>query len=268
MTFTLLISSQKGGVGKTTVATNIAAVLRYYGNPTLLIDTDIANPSVTPFLGISSFNYGLKELLDNDSIELKDAIISYQQGRFDILPAAANPEHYYVFNDEKLSKLYNKIKKLDYKFIIIDTAPASFIEALSKYYDEALIVTTPDPASVLGASRLSKVYQKHHMNHRLIINRVEESKFEMKREDIEKVYGDVAYAIIPEDPSVKEAINKMIPAYIYNRGSPFSIAIENIARAYLLKAGSSESLVFEGKAPEKRKQSFIDKLKEAFGKKQ
>lgn len=256
-TYIIRVSSQKGGVGKTTIAVNLAASLKAKDYDVLLVDADVTNPSVGTLLGLETAGVGYRELVMQQA-ELSSGLAVYGPMDLNVIIGTTTTSMF-APKIELLNEFYKNIAKLNFEFIIVDSAPGSFTETDVRRFDEALVITTPDRASALGSQRLAQLYEKFHIRHRLVINRAQYDKFELDKDQIEKIYGDVAYALIPEDPIVKESIAKRIPAVLLNSYSQFSVAIEDLCRAYTLKAGEPRAEQHGGK------DSVGKRLKKVFG---
>jgi flagellar biosynthesis protein FlhG len=233
--YIVLTASSKGGVGKTQIAINVATALKTAGYEVLLIDTDTANPSVGPLLGMRDQVKGYVEIVMG-SAKMEDALVSYQPTGFYYIPAGGDGE-VLVSSPEEIRRFYSEISRGDFDFVIVDTPPGSNLEAAIKIFDEALIVTTPEETAVLGAQKLSKSYNKYHLLHKLVINRVKKDRYELDKDRIEQLYGDIAYELIPEDEIIEESEAKHLPAYLIRRTSLFSLAIDDLCRSYTLRAG-------------------------------
>ncbi len=234
--YIIVTASPKGGVGKTIVSINVTAALRAAGYDVLLIDTDVPNPSVGLLLGSGLEGQGYSEVISGEA-SLKDVLVLYPSGGFYYVTAGSEGAATKASADQ-ISKFYSEIARSDFDFVIVDTPPGSEIEPAIKLINEALIITTPEETAVRGAQRLSQSYLKYHLLHKLVINRVKEGKYQLGEDTIEKLYGDVAYAMVPEEKSVDESEAKHTPAYLLNRTSLFSLAIDDLCRSYLLKAGA------------------------------
>ena len=237
-TYAILTASQKGGVGKSIVSLNIAAALRLAGYDVLLMDTDVANPSIGPLLGMRDVGGGYTEIVKG-KLKFEDAQVVSQPAGFYVLPAGGNGEAQNFTNDD-LNSFFAKALKQNFDFIVIDTPPGAFMDGILKNFNESLIITTPEETSVYGAQRLSQTYNKYHLTHKLVINRVREDKFELDESRIEQLYGDIAYGMLPEDRIVQESEVKHVPAYLLNRKSLFSLSIDYLCRPYMLKMQGSE----------------------------
>lgn len=255
--FFVLVSSQKGGVGKTTVAINLAVSLIYQDYKVLLIDSDIGTASLANYLGIKGSGKGYKEAMSGEA-EVQDVIFAYEPMDLHLIVGNA-ADTAFTYQTEKLNRFYTQLQKMPYDFVIIDTPPGYFNEYLAKYLNEVLILTTPDEASASSSAKLSAYCTRFKVDHRLVINRAGYSKFELDKEGVEKLFGDIAYVIIPEDKSVQEAMAKHKPAYTMDQGSPFSLAINDLARGFALKVGQPVETKQMQKEEEK-KMGFFGRL--------
>ncbi len=243
--FFLRVSSQKGGVGKTTIAVNLATALGLLNYKVLLVDSDVISPAVSFFLGIEEVNIGISEVMDNKAT-LKRVIVRHDVSGIDILPGTQTPRDYP--SDKEMKNLIKKItKEGDYDFVIVDTPPGYAPSAVPELYNEALIVSTPAMASVASSIRLSKIYDKHHLQHNLIINRVRGNKYELSATEIESGYDGRSIVSIPEDPKVEFSESSHIPIMIMAPRSTFSVAMNILVRFYAAKKGASMSRTVEPK---------------------
>jgi MinD-like ATPase involved in chromosome partitioning or flagellar assembly len=224
------VSSQKGGVGKTTVSVNLAAALKLLKNKVLLIDTDTTNPSIGFHLGLERANIGYRDVLYGTA-ELEDAIAIHAATGLHVLPGTVNTKHFSP-SPGNIDKLGMKIKKGNYDFVIFDTAPGFLEEDLSKYYNEALILTTPEMSACTSSLRLAHRYDEIQVKHNLVVNRIRNRRYEISLGEIEEIYGRKIRGAIPEDEVVPISISEHIPAYITSPNSKFSISIKGVARKY------------------------------------
>ncbi|MDE1768624.1 MAG: P-loop NTPase [Candidatus Micrarchaeota archaeon] len=256
--FVILMASQKGGVGKTTLAINLAIALRYLKYDVLLIDSDIATYSISEHLGIKGDVGNYQEALEGN-MEVKDAIFAYQPLNLYLILGNLDKE-IPTSNPDKINKFYGQVTKLGYDFVIIDGQPGPFSEVVAKYVNDVIIVTNPDSTSTRSAAKLGTYCDKFKLTHRLVINRAGQSKFELETENVEKLYGDVFAVVVPEDRIIQESLQRHKPAYIIDKGASFSLAVDDLARIYTLKKGESNA---EGEGPEsdrKRKPGFFQKV--------
>ncbi len=225
--YVVRVSSQKGGVGKTTVAVNLACALSELGYSTLLVDADTANPSVGFQLGLEDVNIGFMEVVSK-KVKPEKAIVKYTPTNLYVLPGAVHKANVFLTNAQARFK-GRLLKKLNYDFIVVDTSPGFFQKEATPGFDEGLILSTPDMSSTTSAIRLAEIYGRAYVKHNLIINRVRNKSFEISVREIEEAYGNKAYGVIPEDDCVPESIALHIPAYIHKGHSKFSNNIRDMA---------------------------------------
>ncbi|MDE1860228.1 MAG: P-loop NTPase [Candidatus Micrarchaeota archaeon] len=238
--YLIFVASQKGGVGKTTIALNLSIALTYQDYSVLLIDSDVATFSVKEHLGIQGSGKGYIDAITGKAT-VADCIFSYQPVGLDLILGDTGDDTSGDVTPDSLNKFYSQVLKLSYDFIIVDGQPGLFNSTIAKYLNDVIIVTTPDNPSAISSAKLSSYCEKLKVSHRLLINRTGYSKFELTREGVERLFGDVAYATMPEDKIIPESLAKHRPAYMLDRGSGFATAIEALSRVYMLRVGEPET---------------------------
>ncbi len=233
--YVILLASQKGGVGKTTIAINLAVSLVYQDYEVLLVDTDAATVSISMHLGLKGDMNGYGEAVSGN-VPVNDVIFAYQPLNLHLILGDSSEDAESPTPDN-LNKFYSQLVKLNYDFIIVDSPPGRFSGSVAKYINDVAIVTTPDGPSATSSAKLAALCERYRIRYRLIVNRVGRSKFELEKEEVEKEFGDVVFAMLPEDKIVDESIAKHSPAYVLDKGSPFSAAIEEYSRSYMIKVG-------------------------------
>ncbi len=263
--FGIIVSSQKGGVGKTTITSNLAVALQQEGYSILIIDADYTNPAIAFHLGLPST--GSKKLMDyKRGTKLKNILQVHQPTGVHVItarhsgrPAALLPSAINV---------YKAVMIGDYDFIIVDTPPGFFPVAVWKYFGRrlpniyAFIVTVPFLPSYASASKLAKLYDSVHIKHGLVVNRIKGKRFEQSVGDIVSTVGDELAAQLPEDDAVEIGVSEHIPAYLLQRRAPFSRGIARLAQRCIQISGRSGA----GKVQEGRRGSWLRELfKRLFG---
>lgn len=233
--YLIMVASQKGGVGKTTVAINLAVALTQKDYKVLLVDADTSTFSINEHLGIKPGGNGFVEAVDGDT-PIGDSIFAYQPIDLRMILGSDTKEVFRPDGDD-LAKFYSQLTKMDFDFIVVDSPPGLFDNSYARYINDVIIVTTPDSPSAISNAKLATYCAKLKLSCRLIINKSGYSKFELDKEDVERLYGDVAYLTLPEDKLVLESLSKHMPAYLIDNGSPFPVAIEQLSRVYTLKLG-------------------------------
>jgi MinD-like ATPase involved in chromosome partitioning or flagellar assembly len=99
---------------------------------------------------------------------------------------------------------------------------------------------TPDMQATTSAIRSSQVFDKYHIRHSLVVNRVRKRAFELSPREIESAYGARIEGTFPEDDVVPMSIAAHIPAYLYRKRAPFSRAILDFSRIYSARTEQRE----------------------------
>ena len=206
----LMISSQKGGVGKTTIAVNLSATLSKQGFKVLLVDADLTNPSVGFHLGIDEVNTGIREVMSGKS-NLRNTVIRHNITGMHVLPGTAYSRPFAPAK-ENIERFMGMLAKESYDFIIVDTAPGTGMQDTFKLYDEAIIISSPEMSACASSITLAAAYDKEKLKHGLILNRVRNRRYEISVREIEEMYGDRVRSSIPEDEIVPISISEHIPA--------------------------------------------------------
>jgi flagellar biosynthesis protein FlhG len=231
----IVVSSQKGGVGKTTVAVNLGIALNARGYKVLLIDGDYANPTVGFHLGLEKVNIGLRSVLNGES-ELRNSVVSHNPTGMHILPNEVVDKPFRA-NTRQVLRFYEELTKSNYDFIVMDTAPGPLPEQLLSVFKrwkelEILILLTPEAAACMSALRLGTLYNKLHVSREFAVNRIKYRGYELSLDDIEDVCGEKLLGAMPEDEHVPISIAEHIPLYLLAPNSNFSKEMRSISRHY------------------------------------
>jgi MinD-like ATPase involved in chromosome partitioning or flagellar assembly len=227
------VVSQKGGVGKTSLAVNLAADIKSKGYRVLLIDGDTSNPTLGMLLGMEGANIGFRELatkattLDNAMSIHGSTGMHVVLGTFHTKP--------FIITKSNINTLKKKLRRARYDFIIIDTSPGFYDEDEMDYWNDVILVTTPDAPATTGIMRLNALIRRTRLASSLVLNKVRKQKYELKPDEIAEATGERIVAVIPYDETVNISVAEKIPAYVKNRSAPFSKAIETLASAYIRK---------------------------------
>ncbi|MCL5429954.1 MAG: MinD/ParA family protein [Candidatus Marsarchaeota archaeon] len=232
-TYRIRVSSQKGGVGKTTIAVNLAVSLSNMGYKCLLIDGDPINPSIEYHLGLPDVNIGYKDLLFGDVSSIQKVIVRHSDTGLHVIPGVQYMKPY-TPTDAQLIKFSQKLHELNgYDYIIVDTPPGFYSPVLAKAYDEAIIVTTPDMPSTTSAIVLDHVYKKTNLPRTsLVVNKVAGKRYELSIGEIEEAFGQKVTGVLPEDDVVPKSISEHVPAVLANKKSSFSTKMARMAKMY------------------------------------
>lgn len=230
------IISVKGGVGKTTVVSNLGATLAtQFKKRVLLVDGNMTAPNLGLHLGILEPESTLHDVIyDNAPLE---RAITRSKYSFDVLTSTLVPKKTQQkrLNPYKLHNKLSQIKK-EYDIILIDSSPNLSEEMLSTMIasDELLVVTSPDYPTLSCTMHAIKVAKERKTPIAgLILNKVRNKGFELSVHDIENTTGVPILSVINDNVKVLEALSKTAPATVYSPKKDFSIAYRMLAAKVL-----------------------------------
>jgi len=258
----IVITSGKGGVGKTTTTANIGTGLALADKRVVLVDADIGLRNLDVVMGLE--NRIVYDLIDvtEGNCRLKQALI--RDKRYDklfLLPAAQTRDKNAV-SPEQMRQLCEELRQ-DFDFVIID-CPAGIEQGFKNAIagaDRALIVTTPEVSAVRDADRIIGLLEAAEMhNPKLIVNRIRPQMVKkgdmMDIDDMIDILAIDLLGVVPEDEHIVVSTNRGEPA-ICNEQSRASQAYRNIVRRILGENVPLMSLEFEV--------GLVDRLKKFFG---
>lgn len=229
MTRLIILTSGKGGVGKTTLASNLAAALTDFGEKVIVMDANLTTPNLALQLGMHLVPHTLHDVLKGKS-KLENAIYPHPYG-FKVIPASLGLKDLKGVDIEKLPEIsLHLLGKADY--VIMDCSAGLGKEAISALSasDEALIVTTPHLSSITDALKIIKIAEECKVKViGVVVNRVKGKKYELSKEEIEDFLGVPIIAQIPEDENVALSTAMKEPVIEYSPNSPASIEVKKLA---------------------------------------
>ncbi|MBC7076369.1 MAG: septum site-determining protein MinD [Syntrophomonadaceae bacterium] len=216
----LVITSGKGGVGKTTTTANLGTALAMMGKKIVLVDSDIGLRNLDVVMGLE--NRIVFDIVDvvNGNCKLKQALIKDKrfEGLF-LLPAAQTKDKTAV-TPHQMKNLVNELRK-DFDFVLVD-CPAGieqgFKNAISGA-DHAIVVATPEVSSVRDADRIIGLLEAAGLNGpQLLVNRLRGKMVKkgdmMNIEDIVDILSIDLLGVVPEDESIVVSTNRGEPVVI------------------------------------------------------
>ncbi|QRF74382.1 ParA-like protein [Candidatus Micrarchaeum sp.] len=245
------ISAQKGGVGKTTVAVNLAIAMKMRGYLTLLVDADTSNPAIGIHLGLDYVNAGFIDHVRGRASTESVVVTHAPSGLAVICGSITNAAFMLTYKEAKTS--YDELKKSRYDLIVIDTEPGYVHDVVTEGINETIIVSNPDMPSYISALRISEYFSSKGILNSMVVNRVAGKRHEISsREIIENFNGKVGF--LPEDDIVPISIAAKTPAVMLNPKSKFSKAIDEIADDLSSRIGMplDNDVVYGYKAGKKR----------------
>jgi septum site-determining protein MinD len=231
----LVITSGKGGVGKTTTVANLGTALAMMDKKVVLLDTDLGLRNLDVVMGLE--NRIVFDIVDvvNGNCKLKQALI--KDKRFDglyLLPAAQTKDKNAV-TPHQIKNLTNELRK-EFDFILVD-CPAGIEQGFKNAIagaDDAIVVATPEVSSVRDADRIIGLLEAAGLtNSRLIINRIRSKMVKrgdmMDIDDINDILSIALVGVVPEDESIVVSTNRGEPA-VLESNSRAGEAYRRIAR--------------------------------------
>lgn len=232
----IVITSGKGGVGKTTTSANIGTALAKAGQKVVLIDTDIGLRNLDLLLGLENrIVYTIVDVVE-ERCKLKQALVKDKKNPNLCLLAAAQTRDKSSVNQEQLKAICEELKE-DNDFILVD-CPAGIEQGFQNAIagaTEAIVVTTPEMSAVRDADRIIGLLEAKEEieTYQLLLNRVRpnliKSNDMMSVDDVVDILSCNLIGIIPEDVGVITSTNKGEPI-VNDDKSLAGQAYQNVAR--------------------------------------
>lgn len=235
MSEVIVVTSGKGGVGKTTTTSNIGAALSSMGKKVVLVDTDIGLRNLDLVMGLENrVVFNLVDVIE-ENCKLQSAVIKDKRfpGLY-LLPAAQTKDKDAV-NEEQMRKLCDQLReKFDY--VILD-CPAGIEQGFKNAVagaDRAIVVTTPEVSAVRDADKIIGMLNAYGVTeYKLLVNRVRVDMLKrgdmLSLEDIIDILGIKLIGVVPDDESIIVCTNKGEPVVLNDKNRPAK-AYKNVAR--------------------------------------
>ena len=238
----IVITSGKGGVGKTTTTANLGMSIARFGYRVALIDADIGLRNLDLLLGLENrITFTAMDIIEG-RCRLDQALVREKRWKNLALLAVSRNFQKYNVTQQHMRQLVSSIKKLGYQFILID-CPAGidvgFINAIAPA-QEAIIVTTPEITAIRDADRVAGLLEANTIvDTKLLLNRVRMDMIQnstmLSIMDVQETLGIPLLGAIPEDTNVIISTNKGEPLVLDKKLSLSGIAFENAARRLIGK---------------------------------
>ncbi|MEW5887354.1 MAG: septum site-determining protein MinD [Pseudomonadota bacterium] len=243
----VVVTSGKGGVGKTTTSASFAAGLALKGFKTVVIDFDVGLRNLDLIMGCERrVVYDFINVIHQEA-NLNQALIKDKQCEGLYVLAASQTRDKDALSQEGVERVLNDLAGMGFDYIVCDSPAGIETGALMAmhYADEALVVTNPEVSSVRDSDRIlgmlssktrraiegREAIKEHLLITRYNPNRVQEGQM-LSLQDIQDILRIPLIGVIPESETVLQASNQGLPA-VHMQGSEVSEAYKDVIERFL-----------------------------------
>jgi septum site-determining protein MinD len=243
----IVVTSGKGGVGKTTTSASFASGLALAGHKTAVIDFDVGLRNLDLIMGCERrVVYDLINVIQGEA-NLNQALIKDKQCDNLFVLAASQTRDKEALSKEGVEKVLHDLAAMGFEYIVCDSPAGIETGALMAMHfaDEALVVTNPEVSSVRDSDRIlgmlaSKTKRaiegKEPVKEHLLITRYNPSRVDqgqmLSLEDIQDILRIKLIGVIPESETVLQASNQGTPA-VHMKGTDVSEAYKDVIDRFL-----------------------------------
>lgn len=231
----IVVTSGKGGVGKSTSTANLGTALAVLGRKVVVVDADVGLRNLDVIMGLESrVVYTSMDVLEG-ICELEQALVKDRRTKDLYLLAASQKNNKSDIQPEQMKKLCLELKET-HDYVLVDS-PAGIEQGFQNAAagaDDALIVTTPEVASVRDADRIIGLLQNMNIDDmHLIINRLAPDMVKtgdmMDPTDVTDILSIDLIGVVPDDKEILVSTNRGMPS-TYNHKSDAGQAYKRIAQ--------------------------------------
>ncbi|ARN18534.1 septum site-determining protein MinD [Piscinibacter gummiphilus] len=243
----VVVTSGKGGVGKTTTSASFASGLALAGHKTAVIDFDVGLRNLDLIMGCERrVVYDLINVIHNEA-NLNQALIKDKQCDNLFVLAASQTRDKDALTQDGVERVLKELAEMDFEYIVCDSPAGIETGALMAMHfaDEALIVTNPEVSSVRDSDRIlgmlsSKTKRaiegQDPIKEHLLITRYNPSRVVggqmLSLEDIQEILRTPLIGVVPESESVLDASNQGLPA-IHLKDTDVAEAYKDVVARFL-----------------------------------
>jgi septum site-determining protein MinD len=232
----IVITSGKGGVGKTTSTANIGAALALLGQKVVVVDADTGLRNLDGVLGLEKrIVYDVADYLVEKACKLRQVLIKAKNCESLYLLPTSQTHDKDAIRPEQMEELCDELRQ-EFEYILIDS-PAGIEQGFKNAVagaDEAIILTTPEVSAVRDADRIIGLLSGYELYEpKLVLNRIRPDMIRrgdmMDVDDVLDILGIPLLGLIPEDEGIIVSTNRGEPVAL-DQGSRSGQAYRNIAR--------------------------------------
>jgi len=232
MTKIVVVTSGKGGVGKTTTSASFASGLALRGHKTVVIDFDVGLRNLDLIMGCERrVVYDFVNVINGEAT-LNQALIKDKHSDHLFVLAASQTRDKEALTQEGVERVLRELAGMDFEFIVCDSPAGIETGAMMAMHfaDEAVVVTNPEVSSVrdsdrilgmLGSKTLRAIQGQEPIKEHLLITRYNPSRVQegqmLSLEDIQDILRIPLIGVIPESEDVLQASNQGVPAVLLEK---------------------------------------------------
>lgn len=243
----IVVTSGKGGVGKTTTSASFASGLALRGHKTAVIDFDVGLRNLDLIMGCERrVVYDLINVIHGEA-NLNQALIKDKQCENLFILAASQTRDKEALTQDGVERVLQELAGMGFEYIVCDSPAGIETGALMAMHfaDEAIVVTNPEVSSVrdsdrivgmLGSKTKRAIEKQEPIKEHLLITRYNPNRVEggqmLSLEDIHEILRVKLIGVIPESETVLNASNQGVPA-IHMTGTDVSEAYKDVISRFL-----------------------------------
>lgn len=204
----VVITSGKGGVGKTTSAINLGAALNHFGKDVLIIDGNLTTPNIGIILNSPEVPVSLNHVLQKKA-DVFEAVYEHDSG-LKIIPSSISVKELRKIRPEKMKDFKKDFEKVA-DYIIVDSAAGLGSEAkhVIDMADELIIITNPELPAITDALKAIKLAEgRGKSTLGVIITRVKKDNIEMQPDVVKEMLEVPILGMVPEDIAVRKSLKQ------------------------------------------------------------
>lgn len=221
------VASGKGGVGKTTTAINLGAMLAAADHGVIVVDTDLGMANVGGYLDFEMDGATLHEVLSDDASV--DEAIYHAPGDIDVLPSSTD---IYTFAQSQTAQLQRVVAELreEYEYVLLDTGAGISYDTILplSLADDVLLVTTPDVASVRDTAKTAELTSRVEGTVRGAVL-TQRGNDILNADNVEGTLDTDVLTVVPDDETVPLGIDAGRPLAAFSPNSPAATAYRELS---------------------------------------